>query len=292
MRSRAIALVLCVQTGGEFDALFVQQERIFERAAREKSFGESGQKDDIETAAARFFDGADEDPAVAALGRFGAEESQAFGEHVIHFVERSGAHLAHRFQLAQNAEHGLGAAQRHLRELGQAVQPDAPLFRGWEGAESVNQWKGKMFQTFQLLNAVVDVGATRIVFFFQIAQLGLQFGAKAAQTAGPTVAATDDGGIHQQLFPADGDIERSGVFGLRSGQGRREGRSLERRQDLVIGGDPLRGTNARRAVGIREAASGRAKDIRRSATRSSLRWRRPAARERRGRRDRDARRRG
>ncbi len=101
MRSRATRSVLCVETGGEFDAMFVEQKRIFECAAREKSFGESRQKDDIEAASARFFDGADEDAAVAALGRVGAEEAQAFGEDVVDFVQRSGADFAHGLQLAR-----------------------------------------------------------------------------------------------------------------------------------------------------------------------------------------------
>ncbi len=106
------ALVLCSKAGREFDALFVQQKRIFEGAAREKSFREPGQEDDIETASARFLDGADEDAAVAALGRFGAQKAQAFGENVVDFVERSRANLAHGFQLTENAEHGFGMAER------------------------------------------------------------------------------------------------------------------------------------------------------------------------------------
>ncbi len=112
MRSRAMRWSCVVEAGGEFDALFVEQKRIFEGAAGEKSFRESGQKDDVETTPARFLNGADEDAAAAALGWFGAEKAQAFGKNVINFVERSGANFAHGFQFTENAEHGFGMAER------------------------------------------------------------------------------------------------------------------------------------------------------------------------------------
>ena len=128
--------ILRIQTGREFDAVFVQQERVLESAAGKQSFGESGQEDDIEAASARFFDRADEDAAVTAPGRFGAEKAQAFREDVVDFVERSGADVAHGFQLAENAEHGFGTAERHLREIGEPVEPDAPCFRGRQGARA------------------------------------------------------------------------------------------------------------------------------------------------------------
>ncbi len=130
-------------------------------------------------------------------------------------------------------------AQGHLRQIGQAIQPDAPLFGGRKRAERINQRKGEMFQTFELLNAAFDVGAMRVVFLFEIAQLRLQFGAQSAQAASPTVAAADYGGVHQQLFPTDGDIEReAGVIG-QVGQGPCTGR-LERREHLVVRRNPLR----------------------------------------------------
>lgn len=101
-----------------------------------------------------------------------------------------------------------------------------------------------MFQTFQLQNATFDMGS---VFFFQIAQLGLQFGAKATQTARPAIAATDDGGIDQQFFPANRHVE---WWRLVDGGGcRRRGR-VESAKDFVISGDPLARANLRRAVGM------------------------------------------
>ena len=57
-------------------------------------------------------------------------------------------------------------------------------------------------------------------FVFKTAELRLQFGAKSAQAARPTVAASDDGGVHQQLFPADRDVERRRLVGLGLGRWR------------------------------------------------------------------------
>ena len=96
--------------------MFIQQERIFERAAREKAFGEAGKKDDFEAASTGFFDGADEDAAVAALGRLGAQEAQALGKHVVDFVERDRADFAHGIELAQDGQDRFRAAKRRLRE--------------------------------------------------------------------------------------------------------------------------------------------------------------------------------
>ena len=137
------ALVLRVETGGELRAVLVQQERIFESAAREESFGEAGQKDDVEAASARFFDGTDEDTAVAALGRLGAQEAEAFGEDVVDFVERSRADFAHGLQFAQDAEDRFGTAERHLSEVGEAIEPDAPAFGGGKRAENVQSREGR-----------------------------------------------------------------------------------------------------------------------------------------------------
>ena len=39
----------------------VEQQRVFEHLAREQAFGQSGEEDDVEAAAAGFVDGSDED---------------------------------------------------------------------------------------------------------------------------------------------------------------------------------------------------------------------------------------
>ena len=43
-----------------------------------------------------------------------------------------------------------------------------------------------MFQTFQLLDAALDVGAMRIVFVFQVAQLRLELGAQSVAGGEPS----------------------------------------------------------------------------------------------------------
>ena len=55
---------------------------------------------------------------------------------------------------------------------------------------------------------MLDMGAMAVVFLFESPKLGFEFGAQPAQTASPTPAATNDGGVDQQFFPSDGNIER------------------------------------------------------------------------------------
>jgi hypothetical protein len=91
------------KTSLKFDAVFIEQQRVFERAAGEEAFGESRQEDHIEAKPARLFDGADENTAVTALGRLSAQKTEAFGKDIRDFVERSGSNLAHGLEFAQNA---------------------------------------------------------------------------------------------------------------------------------------------------------------------------------------------
>ena len=114
-------------TGLKFDAMFVQQERVFQGATREQALGQAGEEDRIEGAAAGFIDGSDEDMAVAAPRRIGAERAHFFRKHIVDFFKRGWAHFAHRFQFAQDREHGFGITQGHLGQLGQASEPFAPL---------------------------------------------------------------------------------------------------------------------------------------------------------------------
>ncbi len=64
-----------------------------------------------------------------------------------------------------------------------------------------------MFQASQLLDAALDVSAMRFVFFFEIAQLRLELGAQSTQAAGPAIASANHGGIHQELFPTDRNVQ-------------------------------------------------------------------------------------
>ncbi len=136
------------KAGIESLAVFVQQERIFESPARKETFSETRQEDDVEGAAARLFDGADEDQAVAAHGRLRAKRTQLFRENVVDFVERSGANVAHGFELAQKAQDGLGTTERDLSEAGQMARAIPPSFRRRKGRQQINQGECKMFQTF------------------------------------------------------------------------------------------------------------------------------------------------
>ncbi len=102
-----------------------------------------------------------------------------------------------------------------------------------------------MFQADQLLDAAFDVGAMRLVFSFEIAQLRLELGAKSAQAAGPAVASANYGGVHQQSFPAQWDIERMLVFRSSAASG-----VWKVRKKLVVRRDPLRRAGLRRAVGV------------------------------------------
>src|SRR5258708_34934937 len=43
----------------------------------------------------------------------------------------------------------------------------------------------------------------RFVFFVKVAELGLEFAAQSTQTASPSIVPPDDGGIHQQVSPAN-----------------------------------------------------------------------------------------
>ena len=59
--------------------------------------------------------------------------------------------------------------------------------------------------------------------------------------------AANDGGIHEEFLPADGNIQRAVELKVVIGDWRRRLKSPE---DLVIRWDPLRRSGARRAIGI------------------------------------------
>src|ERR1035438_2315038 len=104
-----------------------------------------------------------------------------------------------------------------------------------------------MLQAGKLLDASLNVRAMRLVFFIQVAELGLELGAESTQAARPAMVPTDDGGIHQKFFPADGDGKRGfvGRIGRRGSVGCRwcAGKIGE---DFVVGWHPLQdGLNGR-----------------------------------------------
>ena len=54
-----------------------------------------------------------------------------------------------------------------------------------------------MLQTRELFDAALDVRAVRFIFFIEIAKLSLQFSAKPAQAASPTIVSSDDSRVDQ-----------------------------------------------------------------------------------------------
>ena len=53
-----------------------------------------------------------------------------------------------------------------------------------------------MFQALELLNAALNVGAMGVVFFIEIAELGLELRAESTEAPRPAVVPADDGGVH------------------------------------------------------------------------------------------------
>ena len=89
----------------------------------------------------------------------------------------------------------------------------------------------------------------RLVFFLQVAKLGLKFGAQSAKASRPAMVSADDGGVYQKFFPADGDGKPGFFDGIIRRGGVRRGRGArEVGQDFVVGRNPLRNRFDRRAV--------------------------------------------
>src|SRR5260370_32247932 len=103
--------------------MLVEQQRIFERAARKESFSQSRQEDGVESAPACLVDGADEYVAVAPFRRVRAEKTQFFPKHVVHFVEAPRAAFPPWLPLPPNPEHGFRAAQRPPGEIRETIEP-------------------------------------------------------------------------------------------------------------------------------------------------------------------------
>ena len=52
-----------------------------------------------------------------------------------------------------------------------------------------------MFEARKLFDAALDVWSMRLVFFLQVAELGLQFGAESTKAARPAMMSADDSGM-------------------------------------------------------------------------------------------------
>ena len=93
--------------------MFIEEQRIFERTAREQALRETRKEDDIERSPSRFIDGADENVAETSARRIGAQRSHFFRQDVVDFVETRGAYFGHWLELAQDGEHGFRNRSAH-----------------------------------------------------------------------------------------------------------------------------------------------------------------------------------
>ena len=273
------AIVLQREIARELAPVDIEQQRIFKRAARKQSLGQSRQKDHVEGAGARLVDRADEDLPVAARRRLAAQEAQPFGEHAEDFVETRRPDVAHRLQLRQHAQHRFGAAQRVPGDVAQPLDPLAPTGAIGQRGQRLDQRQGEALQFQQRVELALDARGLRLVAI-HLGEPQAQLLLQAAQPPRPAIAPAHHRRIHQQLLP--GEMRQARFFRALG-----HGRSAARRS---------RRTRRPPAPPNRPRASppepGRAKDTPRSATPCSLPPRRRAAPETRGRPHPDARCRG
>src|SRR6202035_2908398 len=118
----------------------------------------------IEGPAASLVDRADKNLAVAAPRRVGAQGTQLLRKNVVNFVERGGAHLGHRFQLAQHRKNWLGMAQGQRCKFRKALDPFSPERMFWERTEHIDQRQSEVLQALELFDAALDMGTVRFIF--------------------------------------------------------------------------------------------------------------------------------
>lgn len=219
-------LVFEGEAAGEGAAEVVEQEGVFEGGPGEEAFGEAGDEDDVEGAAAGFLDGADEDFAVARPAGFGAERAEAIAENGADLVEGDGSDLGHGAELAEDGDHGFGVAEGASGEDGEAVEPVAPHGAGGPSAEEVDEGEGEAAEVFEAEELALVMGAARVGFLGEGGEAQAVVPFESPEAALPAVAAADDGGVHEELFPDEGRLQGSGDDGFVLAGGRGLGRGF------------------------------------------------------------------
>ena len=296
VRARCVGLELVQKSSlAQFGAVLVQQQRIFERAAREQPLGQAREEDRVEGAAASFVDGArrtrghndaaaDRCAAIPVFPRARRTLRRAMPGPLRPSVQ---ARSRRRARIRDGARPFAPRSDK-------AIQPFAPAAR-LAGRESRMSIKGsaKCSRRVSCSMRRSMCGRCGLVFFLEIAELGLQFGAQSAQAARPAMRGRRSPPRPPEVFPSRWG--RPAWFRRRNRcavPGRRGRRAREIAENFVVRRNPLRDWFNRRAVLIDAAGAVPGTNIRRSGTPNSRRPRRRAAREKRGRRDRDGRRHG
>ena len=195
-----------LQCGAQFDAerltLRREQERIFGGRAREQPFIHARHEHAAESHAARLFDAAHPDLAVARIFGRSGKRSQPRANHQQHVSQAHRTDGTHGLEFLDKRGDALRLAQGEGGQLGERGDPLAPGGAFGKGGQAADHGQGEGAQVLHAHDAPLQARALAFVFLLAIA--AMQFLAEAVEARFPAFGAADDRGVHQQALPGGG----------------------------------------------------------------------------------------
>ena len=170
----------------------------------------------------------------------------------------------HRCQLGQHREHPIGLLERSGRERAESVEPLAPVGRGGQTVELIDEREGVAGEGGEVVERSRQRRRLRLVFLAKLGEPEPQLVGESVDPTSPAIAPADHRRLDEKTLPAArrpelpvsdrGFVDACGRSSGLDGSGRLIdllGREL--RDELRVGGDP----SVPARSGLRRRAAGR-----------------------------------